>query len=125
MRCASRLLADEIQGPSKEQYAFVLQLKEGGVKTMSKNPHLDICAGGTADQGSTTITFLNHHDVECTITGLGSLVDCGDSFGVSPKSGSTPGSKTCTILSTASPGSYEYSASCCRKKETNPAIIYQ
>lgn len=78
---------------------------------------IDICAGGTVSADS--ITFVNHHGQDCTVTGLGDLVDCGDSFTV-PKKSST----TCTILADAQPGSYPYSADCC-DKDTNPVIIYQ
>lgn len=93
---------------------------------MPMNPTMDVCAGGTASSGSTTVTFTNNHDVICTITGLGSLLDCGNSFGVPARSGGTAGTKTCNIKSGASTGTYEYSASCCGGgKETNPAIIYQ
>jgi hypothetical protein len=55
---------------------------------------------------------------------LGSLVDCGNSFSVPAKANGINGSKTCNILSTAIPGTYPYSSTCCAD-ETNPAIIYQ
>jgi len=85
---------------------------------------MDICAGGTTNGGS--ITFENHHEEACTIGGLGNLLSCGNSFSVPAKSGSNPGTLTCTILSTAAKGTYPYTASCCsRKTQTNPAIIYQ
>lgn len=89
----------------------------------SVNPSIDLCAGGTASAGSTTITFTNHRNSACTITGLGSLVDCGDSFSVPAKANGVNGTKTCNILSGATPGTYTYSSTCC-DDETNPAIIY-
>jgi hypothetical protein len=91
---------------------------------MPLNPRFDVCAGATADAGSTTLTFTNNHTTECTITGLGSLVDCGNSFTVPARSGGTDGSKTCNILSTAPTGTYSYSASVC-PQAGNPVIIYQ
>jgi hypothetical protein len=85
----------------------------------------DVCAQQTVASGTTTITFVNHHNEVCTIDGLGNLVDCGNSFTVPAKSGSTPGTKTCNVLSTATPGTYDYTASCCGRKRTNPSIILQ
>lgn len=93
-------------------------------KTETTNPSFDLCAGGTVSAGSTTITFTNHRPNACTITGLGSLLDCGNSFSVPGKSGSVNGSKTCNILSNAAAGTYPYSSSCC-DDQTNPAIILQ
>jgi hypothetical protein len=78
---------------------------------------MDVCAGGTTTGGS--VTFENHHNEACTLTGLGSLLSCGSSFVVPAK-----GSLTCNVLSNAAKGSYPYTASCCGKKRTNPAIIY-
>ena len=79
---------------------------------------MDVCAGGTTSGGS--ITFENHHEESCTVTGLQSLLDCGSSFVVPAK-----GSLTCNVLSNATKGTYAYSASCCGKKRTNPSIVYQ
>ena len=93
-------------------------------KTETTNPSFDLCAGGTVSAGSTTITFTNHRPTACTITGLGSLVDCGNSFSVPGRSGVVNGTKTCNILSSATPGTYSYSSSCC-DDEMNPVIIYQ
>jgi|SRR6185312_1194879 len=93
-------------------------------RTETTNPSFDLCAGGTASAGSTTITFTNHRPSACTITGLGSLLDCGNSFSVPAKANGVNGSKTCNILSTATPGTYSYASTCC-DDETNPAIIYQ
>jgi hypothetical protein len=84
-----------------------------------KNPTFDLCAGADASADSTTLTFVNHHNASCLITGLGALVECGNSFTVDPQS-----SRTCKILSGASRRTYEYSTSCC-KREQNPSIIYQ
>ena len=78
---------------------------------------MDVCAGGTTTGGS--VTFENHNNEECTITGLGSLLNCGSPFIVPAK-----GSMTCTVLSNATKATYPYTASCCRKK-TNPSIVYQ
>src|SRR5215467_2742998 len=78
---------------------------------------IDICAGGTVTGDS--ISFDNHHGHDCTVTGLGDLVDCGDSFTVPAKS-----SKVCNILPGAQPGTYPYNADCC-DKAANPVIIYQ
>lgn len=78
---------------------------------------MDVCAGGSTTGGS--VTFDNHHNEDCTITGLQSLLNCGGSFVVPAK-----GSMTCTVLSNATKGTYPYTASCCRKK-TNPSIVYQ
>lgn len=78
---------------------------------------IDICAGGSVKADS--ITFVNNHGKDCTVTGLGGLVDCGNSFTV-PKKSST----TCGILANAQPGSYPYKATCCGD-QTNPVIIYQ
>jgi len=83
-----------------------------------KNPSFDLCAGANASADSTTLTFTNHRPKACTITGLGSLVDCGNSFSVPAN-----GSMTCNILSTATAGTYTYQSTCC-DAETNPAIIY-
>jgi len=88
-------------------------------------PNTDVCAGGTVGANSTTITFTNHHPSSCTVTGLGNLVDCGNSFDVPARSGSTPGTKTCNVLPSAASGTYPYSASCCGPEEGNPVIIYQ
>lgn len=92
--------------------------------TATQNPSFDLCAGATAAAGSTTLTFTNHRPSACTITGLGNLVDCGDSFSVPAKANGVNGTKTCNILSTATAGTYTYSSTCC-DQETNPAIIYQ
>ena len=86
------------------------------------NPTIDLCAGGTASAGSTTITFTNHRPNQCTITGLGTLLDCGNSFSVPAKANGVNGTVTCTII--GPPGTYPYSSSCC-DDQTNPAIIYQ
>lgn len=85
--------------------------------------NIDVCAGGNAS--GTSVTFENHHEESCTISGLGTLLSCGNSFSVPAKSGGTAGSLTCSILSSAAKGTYSYTASCCGKKRTNPAIIYQ
>jgi hypothetical protein len=90
----------------------------------SQNPTFDLCAGATASAGSTTLTFTNHRPSACTITGLGNLVDCGNSFSVPAKADGVNGSKTCTILSNAAAGTYPYSSTCCAD-ETNPSIILQ
>ena len=87
--------------------------------TATRNPSFDLCAGATAAAGSTTLTFTNHRPKACTITGLGGLVDCGNSFSVPAK-----GSTTCNILSTATAGTYSYSSTCC-DDQTNPSIILQ
>ncbi|HLW51827.1 MAG TPA: hypothetical protein VKW06_03200 [Candidatus Angelobacter sp.] len=85
---------------------------------------IDICAGGTVRTNQ--ITFSNDHAEPCTITGLGKLVDCGDSFTVPARSGAGPGTKTCNVSGNASKKSYPYNASCCGKgPDTNPVIIYQ
>jgi hypothetical protein len=89
----------------------------------SVNPTIDLCAGGTASAGSTTITFTNHRTSACTITGLGDLLDCGNSFSVPAKANGVNGTVTCNIKSGAAPGTYTYSSTCC-DDETNPAIIY-
>lgn len=78
---------------------------------------IDICAGGSVSAGS--IKFVNNHGKDCTIIGLGNLVDCGNSFTV-PKKSST----TCGILPNAQPGSYTYKPDCCGG-QANPVIIYQ
>jgi hypothetical protein len=88
--------------------------------TAVQNPSFDLCAGATASAGSTTLTFTNHRSHSCTITGLGNLVDCGNSFVVDAKS-----SKTCNILSNAAAGTYPYSSPCCDGPDTNPVIIMQ
>jgi hypothetical protein len=90
-----------------------------------KNPSFDLCAGATASADSTTLTFTNHRPNACTITGLGSLVDCGNSFSVPAKANGVNGTKTCNILSGATAGTYSYSSACCGGPETNPAIILQ
>lgn len=90
----------------------------------TQNPSFDLCAGATAAAGSTTLTFTNHRPNSCTITGLGGLVDCGNSFSVPAKANGVNGTKTCNILSTATAGTYTYSSTCC-DDETNPAIILQ
>lgn len=91
---------------------------------MPLNPSFDVCAGATASSGSTTLTFTNNHDTDCTITGLGDLVDCGNSFTVPGRSNGSAGSKTCNIKSGASTGNYSYTASVCTQLG-NPVIIYQ
>ena len=91
---------------------------------MPLNPTFDVCAGATASAGSTTLTFTNNHTTACTITGLGNLVDCGNSFTVPARANGTAGRKTCNIKSNASTGNYSYSASVC-SPEGNPVIIYQ
>jgi len=91
---------------------------------MTANPTIDLCAGGTASAGSTTITFTNHRPNACTITGLGDLLDCGNSFSVPAKANGVSGSVTCNIKSGAAAGTYPYSSTCC-DDQTNPAIIYQ
>lgn len=92
--------------------------------TATQNPSFDLCAGATAAAGSTTLTFTNHRPKPCTITGLGDLVDCGDSFSVPAKANGVNGTKTCNILSIAAAGTYSYTSSCCNG-ETNPSIILQ
>jgi hypothetical protein len=96
--------------------------KEHRIETT--NPTIDLCAGGTVSAGSTTITFTNHRPNACTITGLGSLLSCGNSFPVPAKASGVNGTKTCTILTNATAGTYPYSSSCCGD-ETNPVIIMQ
>jgi hypothetical protein len=91
---------------------------------MPVNPTFDVCAGATASAGSTTLTFTNNRPTVCTITGLGNLVDCGNSFTVPAQSGGNAGTKTCTIQANAATGSYSYSASVC-PQGGNPVIIYQ
>lgn len=91
---------------------------------MTANPTFDLCAGATASAGSTTLTFTNHRPHSCTITGLGGLVDCGNSFVVPAKANGVNGTKTCGILPTATAGTYTYSSSCC-DDEMNPVIILQ
>ena len=93
-------------------------------KTETTNPSFDLCAGGTVSAGSTTVTFTNHRPNACTITGLGNLLSCGNSFVVPAKANGVNGSITCTILANAAAGTYPYSSSCC-DDQTNPAIIYQ
>lgn len=93
--------------------------------TAVQNPSFDLCAGATASAGSTTLTFTNHRPNPCTITGLGNLVDCGNSFTVPAKVNGVNGTKTCNIVSNAAAGRYVYSSSCCDGEQTNPAIIMQ
>ena len=93
-------------------------------RAMTANPTIDLCAGGTASAGSTTITFTNHRPTACTITGLGSLLSCGNSFSVPAKANGVNGSITCSILQTATAGTYPYQSSCC-DDQTNPSIVYQ
>ena len=93
-------------------------------RTMTANPTIDLCAGGTVSAGSTTITFTNHRPTQCTINGLGSLLNCGNSFPVPAKANGVNGTVTCTILPGAPAGRYPYSSSCC-DDETNPVIIMQ
>jgi hypothetical protein len=88
----------------------------------SLNPSIDLCAGGTASAGSTTITFTNHRPNACTITGLGTLLNCGNSFTVPAKANGVNGTKTCTIIGPA--GTYPYQSTCC-DDQTNPVIIMQ
>jgi hypothetical protein len=94
-------------------------------------PSFDVCAGGTVSAGNTTITFTNHRTETCTVSDDGSAKSLSALTGnssvlVPAKSGNPPvdGSVTLNILTSATPGTYTYSASCC-KKRTNPAIIYQ
>ena len=82
---------------------------------------IDVCAGGTVSTNQ--ITFTNNHPTVCTITGLGTLVDCGNSFTVPARSGGTAGSKTCNILANATPGTYSYNPNVC-DDATNPSIVY-
>lgn len=96
-----------------------------GHRSESMNPTIDLCAGGIAGAGSTTITFTNHRPNACTITGLGTLVSCGNSFTVPAKANGVNGTTTCNILSSAPPGRYTYSSSCCDGEQTNPSIVYQ
>jgi hypothetical protein len=91
---------------------------------MPQNPTIDVCAGGTASAGSTTITFTNNRTIACTITGLGTLVHCGNSFTVPAQSNGVAGTKTCNINSNAATGHYSYSASVC-PQGGNPVIVYQ
>ena len=98
--------------------------KHGHSASDTLNPSIDLCAGGTVSAGSTTITFTNHRPNACTITGLGTLVDCGNSFSVPAKANGVNGTKTCNILANAAAGTYPYSSACC-DEETNPAIIMQ
>ncbi len=92
--------------------------------TAVQNPTFDLCAGATATPDSTTLTFTNHRPKACTITGLGGLVDCGNSFVVPAKENHVDGTKTCNILPNAIAGSYVYQSTCC-DSETNPVIIMQ
>jgi hypothetical protein len=93
-------------------------------KDMPQNPTFDVCAGATASAGSTTLTFTNNRTVQCTITGLGNRVDCGNSFTVPAQSNGVAGTKTCNIKANATTGNYSYSASVC-PQGGNPVIIYQ
>jgi hypothetical protein len=92
-------------------------------------PSFDVCAGGTVGTGNTTITFTNHRAETCTVSDDGSTKSLnaltGNTSVVVPAQSGTPpvpGSVTLNILTTATPGTYTYSASCC-KKRGNPAII--
>ena len=83
-----------------------------------------VCAGGTIRVGDTLIDFVNHHNVDCTLS------DC-DMPGwpttdplVPKKVGSTPGTSTVGLSTPATACDYTYSASCCAKR-TNPTIKVQ
>jgi hypothetical protein len=94
---------------------------------MPLNPTCDVCSGGTASSGSTSVTFRNDNPSSCTISGLGSLVDCPDPFTVPGRSGGTAGTKTCNIKSGATTGTYTYTVgggvNC--PGQTNPSVVYQ
>lgn len=90
------------------------------------NPTCDVCSGGTASSGSTSVTFRNDHPNSCTISGLGSLVEDPDPFTVDGRSGGNAGTKTCKIKPGATKKIYLYTVGGvdCRQ-ETNPSVVYQ
>jgi hypothetical protein len=93
---------------------------------MPMNPTCDVCSSSTASSGSTSVTFRNDHPSSCTISGLGSLLECTDPFTVDGRSGGTAGTKTCTIKPGATPATYSYTVggiNC--PGQTNPSIVYQ
>jgi hypothetical protein len=93
----------------------------------------EICAEGTKIQkGIGTITFTNNNaNSSCTAEDDGSgrslLQLIGESSITVPKRvGSTPGTLTKTILSSATTGTYKWKKpTCCGGIETNPSIILQ
>lgn len=85
---------------------------------------MDICGEKTLPAGSTSLTFNNHHQKACNITGLNlpNASPAGPNYSVPGKSGSNPGTLTITFTSTA--GRYPYTADCC-PQNTQPVIIIQ
>jgi hypothetical protein len=74
---------------------------------------MDICGGGTVNAGVTSISFTNHHDVQCTITSC-DMPGWPTTDPVIPKKeGSTPGTGTVQLSQPATVGSYTYTPDCC------------
>jgi hypothetical protein len=93
---------------------------------MPMNPTCDVCSGGTASSGSTTVTFRNDHSNSCSISGLGSLLECPDPFTVDGRSGGNAGTKTCNIKPGATKKTYPYTVSGVHcPQQTNPSVVYQ
>lgn len=85
---------------------------------------MDVCAGGTINAGATSITFTNHHSEDCTITSC-DMPGWPTTDPVIPrKQGSTPGSQIVELSTPATPGTYDYTPTCC-DEETGPQIKVQ
>lgn len=81
------------------------------------------CAdGGSASQGE-TFEFENHSEEVCTIGSCSTFLTQ-SSYSVPAKNGTTPGSVSASVQSNIANGSYDYTASC-RKKRGNPQIHIQ
>jgi hypothetical protein len=88
---------------------------------------MDICAGGTINSGSTSITFTNNHHVPCNITScsLPGFPAIPPIVVVPARVGSNPGTKTVPLNPPPTvKRDYPYTPDCC-DKETGPVIKVQ
>jgi hypothetical protein len=85
---------------------------------------MDVCAGGTISTSTSSITFVNHHPVACTLSGC-TLPGWPTTNPVVPaQANGQAGTLTVGLRPPLPTGDYPYSASCC-SKETNPTIKVQ
>jgi hypothetical protein len=84
---------------------------------------MDICKGGTVAPGATSITFTNHHPVACTITSC-TLPGWPAAAPVVPaEKNGVPGELTVQLVAIVQPGTYIYTASCCKKGSSMPIKV--
>jgi hypothetical protein len=86
---------------------------------------MDVCAGGTISKNDTSISFVNHHEEACTLSGC-TMPGWPTTNPVVPaKSNGVDGTLTVPLSTPATVGSYSYSGSCCGGKRGAPVIKVQ